>query len=152
MIADCVKTWIVVGALVIAGFAVPAPAEAQQDVAVDFGPYGVWILRDLSTWELLNGLNPEGMVQGDLDGNAVDDLVIDFGPAHGLWAWMNHATWTRLHPYSTTLMVTGNFDNNGRDGLVVVFEAPAFGTYLYRNNSWTTWPYIFPPATALAVG
>src|SRR4249920_885320 len=139
MIADRVKTWIVLGAMVIAGFAVPAPAEAQQDVAVDFGPYGVWILRDLNTWELLNGLNPEGMVRGDLDGNGVDDLIIDFGSVHGLWAWMNHSTWARLNQFSPTLMATGNFDNTGRDGLVAVFEANLYGTLLYRNNSWSGW-------------
>ena len=29
-------------------------------------------------------------VTADLDGNDLDDLVIDFGAQYGVWLWMNH--------------------------------------------------------------
>jgi hypothetical protein len=50
-------------AVVVAGALSLATSTSAQDVAVDFGPpYGVWILTNQSTWTLLNGLSPEGMV------------------------------------------------------------------------------------------
>ena len=50
-----------------------------KDLAVNFGPgAGVWALRQTS-WIQVNSLSPESMATGDLDGNGLDDLVLDFG-------------------------------------------------------------------------
>ena len=61
------------------------------------------------------------MVSGDLDGNGLDDLVVDFGSASGLRVWMNHATWRPLHALSPRHMVVGDLDNDGRDDVVADF-------------------------------
>ena len=37
------------------------------------------------------------MIAADLDGNTLDDLVVDFGPGIGVWVWMNHASWVQIH-------------------------------------------------------
>ena len=54
-----------------------------KDLAVNFGPgVGVWALRQTS-WTQVHGLSPELMASGDLDGNGLDDLVLDFGSGVG---------------------------------------------------------------------
>jgi hypothetical protein len=111
-----------------------------DDLVVDFGaPYGIWMLRDLSTWELVTGLDAELITAGDVDGNGLDDLVIDFGPALGLWNWLNRTTWEQVHPYSARRMATGDVDNDGRDNVAVDFESPGSGVYVRFDEFWT--PY-----------
>ena len=63
------------------------------------------------------------MASGNLDGNGLDDLVLDFGTV-GVWVWMNHGSWLFLNPQSPTHLVTGDLDNNGRDE--VVFDFPGW--------------------------
>jgi uncharacterized repeat protein (TIGR03803 family) len=118
------------------------------DLTVNFGaPYGVWV-RAGNNWAPLNGLSPVSVVTGDLDGNGLDDAVINFGQGVGVYAWMNHATWTFLHPSSPSAMVTGDLDNNGHDDLVAVF--PGVGTWRWSDGTWTNLHAL--DATRLAVG
>ena len=80
------------------------------------------------------------MATGDLDGNGLDDLVLDFGPGLGVWAWMNHGNWLFLSAESPARLVTGDLDNNGRDEVVVDF--PGGGLWVWRNN--TSWSKLHP--------
>jgi hypothetical protein len=91
------------------------------------------------------------MVAGDLDGNKLDDLVMDFGPLHGLWAWMNHESWVALHPSSPNHMITGNLDfaYDHQDELVADF--PGFGLWIWKYSSG--WELLHSlSASHLAVG
>jgi len=48
-----------------------------------------------STWEQLHGLSPEAMVTGDMDGDTLDDVIVDFG-INGTWIWINDTSWVAL--------------------------------------------------------
>jgi hypothetical protein len=75
------------------------------------------------------------MVEGDLDGNGIDDIVFDFG-SYGTYVFYNNSSWTKLHSLSPAFMATGDLDGEGYDDVIAVFEG--YGTYVYYNNSvWT---------------
>jgi len=106
-----------------------------SDLTVNFGPpYGTWV-RAGNSWMQLHALSPVAMVTGDLDGNGIDDEVINFGPGVGVYAWMNHTNWILIHTLSPTLMVTGDLDNNGHDEIVAVFKG--FGTWRWSDGTWS---------------
>ena len=50
-----------------------------------------------------------GIAVGDVDGNGLADVVIDFGSG-GLWQLMNSTTWIQLHGASPEGIVSGNVD------------------------------------------
>ena len=114
----------------------PAPSQPRpHDLVINFGAtYGMWVLSG-STWMMLHNLSPVAMVSGDLDGNGLDDLVVNFGDGVGVWAWMNHATWTFIHSLSPSQMVTGDFDQNGHDEIVFVFSG--YGVWRWNDGSWS---------------
>jgi hypothetical protein len=120
----------------------------RGDVTIDFGPaQGIWAFKSLAVWQLIHSFSPESavspslsggsaMVTGDLDGNGLDDLVVDFGATYDVWVWTNHATWTPLKGLSPTRMVTGDLDGNGRDEVILDF--PGYGLWCWTNNtSWS---------------
>lgn len=110
------------------------PAPRPQDLALSFPVYGLWTVGG-STWQQLHGRSPRALVNGDLDGNQSDDLIVDFGPGVGLWAWMNHATWVWLHGLSPSQMAAADIDGNGVDDLVVDF--PGYGVWVrFNNGGW----------------
>lgn len=120
----------------------------RKDLAAGFGaPYGIELLAG-GTWASLHGLSPVAIVRGDLDGNGLDDLVINFGPGVGVYAWMNRATWMFLHPFSPSQMVTGDLDHNGHDDVVAVF--PGYGVWRWSDGDWSNLHWF--DATHLAVG
>ena len=45
----------------------------------------------------------------DVDGNGIDDVVIDFGAAYGVWEYVNGSTWQQLHWLSPETMTAGRF-------------------------------------------
>ena len=45
-------------------------------------------------WTQLHSVSPEEVVTGDLDGNGVDEIIIDFGPSYGVWVRMNNTSWS----------------------------------------------------------
>ena len=120
-----------------------------KDLAIDFGPdFGLWTAHQAGTWRQIHDVSPYAIVSGDLDGNGLDDLVVDFG-VYGVYVWMNHATWVFLHAANPTQMVIGDFDGNGQDD--VVFDFPGFGLWRFNNNSvWA--PLHQLSAARLAVG
>jgi probable HAF family extracellular repeat protein len=120
----------------------------RQDLVLDFPTYGIYALKGLAVWQQIHTLgateligNPRiasnAMTSGDLDGNGLDDLVIDFGFPYGIWVWMNHATWTLLHGSTPAWMVTGNLDDDSQHRDEVVLDYPGYGLFRYDNN--TNW-------------
>lgn len=106
----------------------------SASVVVSFEAAGLWVLSPSSTWTKLHPLSPVDLVTGDLDGNGLDDLVVNFGPGVGIYTWMNHATWVAIHNAAPTRMAIGDLDNDGRDDLVVVF--PGSGVWHLSEGTW----------------
>jgi probable HAF family extracellular repeat protein len=121
----------------------------RSDVAVNFGTgSGVWLLGK-SGWSQVHGFGPESVTAADVDGNGLDDVVMDFGATYGVWLWLNHTTWMPLHGLSPTEVAVGDLDGNGQDELVLNF--PGHGVWIWRNNS--SWQFLHAlNAQRLAVG
>jgi photosystem II stability/assembly factor-like uncharacterized protein len=117
--------------------ATPAVSPASSDdLIVDFGAFGVWMLFDGNTgsWARLHTATAKNIVTGDLDGNGISEVIIDFG-ATGIWVWANNSGWFQLHAATTTRMVTGDLDGNGKVDLLIEF--PGYGIWVWANN--TSW-------------
>ena len=77
---------------------------------IDFGrSYGLWLLRNNSSWIQLHPLTAEDTVLADRDGDGTDEIVVDFGAQDGLWQYANHGTWTQLHALSPGVIAAGRF-------------------------------------------
>jgi hypothetical protein len=109
--------------------------HALTDVLFDHGAQGLWALTDGGDYRQVSGGNPTTLITGDLDGNAVDEVIGDFGAGEGIWIRWNGTTWARLNGQTVIGMVTGDLDNNGRDELVVNF--PNAGVWVFWNGG--TW-------------
>ena len=57
-----------------------------------FPGYGIWAYKNGTTWSQIHPAAVTRLVAGDLDGNGVSDLVIDFGAAYGVWTLKNGTT------------------------------------------------------------
>ena len=134
-------------------FTTQALANPLADLAIDFGPaFGLWTFSDgggsSPIWQPIHGFSPTVLRAGDLDGNGLADLVVNFA-GYGVWSFTNGTTWTQLHPFDATEIKTGDVDGNGADDVVVVF--PGFGLWVrYSSGAWAN---IHPTSpTSIAVG
>ena len=57
----------------------------------------------------LEGVSPEDMVTGDMDGNGQDEVIIDFGDG-GIWVRLNNSSWFQLDALSPENMAVGKLD------------------------------------------
>ena len=47
--------------------------------------FGVWLMDgETGTWVQLNPAGAKSIVTGDLDGNGIDEVIVDFGSVHGM--------------------------------------------------------------------
>jgi hypothetical protein len=58
----------------------------------------------------VHSLASQQIVLGDLDGNGLDDIILDFGPDSGIWVWGNNTAWIHAHPESPEQMVAANLN------------------------------------------
>ncbi len=79
------------------------------------------------------GLNV--ITSGDIDDNAMDDVITDFGPGTGTYVLLNNSTLPQLHALSPETMVTGDIDGGGMDDIILDFGS--LGIWVYMNN--TSW-------------
>lgn len=77
---------------------------------------------------------PNIMTAADLNGNGIDDLVVNFGPTYGIWIWMDNSTWFNLHNLSPVQIIAGSFDNDPKKDLLIDFGEP-YGVHIWFNNS-----------------
>ena len=112
----------------------PTPTPLRDDVAVDFGPAGLWALNNGTAWGQLHVRNPTHVASGDVDGNGVADVVADL-PGIGIWVRMNNTVWAPVHPASAAAIAVGDLDGTGQADILIDF--PGFGVWVYANNS--TW-------------
>ena len=86
------------------------PTSTSKDVEIAFGTqFGIWALRNRTTWAFLHPLSSKGLLLADVDGNGIDDVMIDFGPGIGLWGYLNNSTWGQVHGLSPAAMTAGRF-------------------------------------------
>jgi hypothetical protein len=107
------------------------------DLAIDFGAgYGLWSYYDNgASWLQLHGFSPSLLRSGDLDGNGLADLVVNF-PGYGVWAFMNNSSWSQLHSFDAADIRTGDLDGNGKDDVAISF--PGYGIYVrYDSGAWS---------------
>ena len=80
------------------------------------------------------------MWRANLDGNAQQEVLIDFGPfgnAGGLWARYNNTTWVNILPTSPQFLLVADVDGNGIADLIADM-GPAVGIMERLNNgAWT---------------
>jgi hypothetical protein len=128
-----------------------ALSQPAADLAIDFGVPGLWLYGaggGAPVWRPLHHLSPSLLRTGDLDGNGLTDLVLDF-PGYGLWGFVNNTTWQPLHPFDATAVETGDLDRNGRDDLVANFAG--YGVWArYDDGRWRQLHWL--NATRIAVG
>jgi hypothetical protein len=86
-------------------------------------------------WSLVHPFEATSLLTADLDGNGLDDVVIQFA-GFGIWAYMNQATWAPLHAFAAAHVAAGNLDGNGLADLVIDFGT-GLGIWTLRNM--TTW-------------
>lgn len=122
-----------------------------DDLAVDYGPYGVWRLGDRgTTWTGIHNLNPTSMAKGDLDHNGVTDLVLDFGRGVGIWMWMNNATWRQLHSESAAQIAVGDFWDQEWDEVAISFPGAGLWVWSEWRQEWRPLNAITPASIASA--
>ena len=74
-------------------------------------------------------------MSGDIDGNGLDDLVVDFGPSYGVSIRLNRTTWIQLNTLSPTHMVFGDIDGNGQIDFALDFSGLGLWSLKY-NEGW----------------
>lgn len=107
--------------------------QQQTDLLIDYGTAGVFTLTDGNVYTKIHPFDPESIATGDLDGNGLDEVAIDFGERYGLWVRWNGTSWRQLNATSPNKMITGDLDNNGRDDLIIDF--PNIGVWAYMNGA-----------------
>ena len=55
-------------------------------------------------------MSAEGLFAGDVDGNGLGDISVDFGAGMGLWVRRNDTVWQQLHPSPVAGLASGNVD------------------------------------------
>jgi hypothetical protein len=126
------KLRLVAGLVVfLSTLAAPAHAQKKDDIAFDFGPYGVWLKYADAGFRQLHLLSPQEMASGDVDGNGQSDLILDF-PGAGVWIWLNDSQWLQLHALNAAHIITADLDGNGKSAVLVDFLG--FGIWAWRYN------------------
>jgi glucose/arabinose dehydrogenase len=107
--------------------------SSPGDLVSDFGAAGLWTASIPGGWSPLHHVSPKSFASGDLDGNGIDEVVVDFGDAHGIWIRMNNTSWTPLHVLSGNHLTVADLDRSGQDEVIVDF--PGFGIWIWANNA-----------------
>lgn len=110
----------------------PGLTPTVDDIVADFGSVGLW-LWSAGGWSSITGVNPDGMIAADTDGDNKDEVVVDFG-AVGLWIW-DDGTWTQLSGVNADGMIAADADGDGKSEVGGDFGAT--GLWLWNEGTWT---------------
>ena len=102
-------------------------------------------LSNGTTWSQVHPFDATRLAAGDLDGNGVSDLVIDFGASFGVWVLHNGTTWAQLHTLTTEGITTGDLDGNGHDEVIIDFGG--LGVWSYEDLGGWQQVHTFNPKT-----
>ncbi|MGE3508022.1 MAG: hypothetical protein AB7N65_03980 [Vicinamibacterales bacterium] len=109
------------------------PERRQMDILTDLGSQGIWSLNDSVSTTQLTAANPKDMVVGDLNGNGLDEVIVDFGGGVGVYVRWDTGAWVRLSTSSTNRMAVGDIDNNGAQEVILDFAGT--GVQVFWNGS-----------------
>lgn len=108
---------------------------SPHDLLVDLGAGGLWTLLDAANYSQINAANAKSVATGDIDGNGIDEVAVDFGAAQGIWVRWNSANWTQIHSLTANSIAMGDVDRNGRADLVINFPGAGIWT-LFNGSTW----------------
>ncbi|WP_301542297.1 M57 family metalloprotease [Pyxidicoccus fallax] len=113
--------------------------ETGEFAASDISALRTLYLAPQSTWAQVHGAHDmRHVTAGDLDGNGVEDLIVDF-VGSGLWVrYNNTSTWTLVHGAHDMRHVTvGDLDGNGVEDLIVDFVGSGLWVRYNNTSTWT---------------
>lgn len=73
------------------------------------------------------------IILDDVDGDGIDDSIIDFGPEYGIWVY-DSTGWWQLHGMSAESIAVADLDGDVQKEFVVDFGSE-HGIWIYRNDS-----------------
>ena len=97
-------------------------SDANEEIAVDFGMAGVWLLK-AETWSQITEDNPSWIFGVNWGGTWKSDLIADFD-TEGLWAWDyegGQGRWALLSGADAQGGIAIDDDGDGREELQVDF-------------------------------
>jgi len=111
-----------------------------EDLIVDFvGSAALQTLIDNEAfWEAFDTNHCDEVVTGDMDGNGIDEIIVDFGTTGaktGIQVWKNNAGWQQMHSLSPEQMVTGDLNGDGDEDVVMDFGV-TYGIYTLIFEDW----------------
>jgi len=121
------------------------PVPQNAEVLGDFGTYGLWMFHN-NAWTQMSGLNPDGFIFADMDGDGDKELFGDFG-IFGLWLW-NSDIWTHLTWSNPDSLISGDVDNDQKAELIGDFST--IGLWVWNNGDWRQLTGVNPESLAAA--
>lgn len=121
----------------------------SPDAIGHFGDNGIWIYDYGVGWTQLSFDRADQVATGDLDGNGVDEIIVDFGGDYGVWIYQTNAGWSQMTDLSPTFFAVGDLDDSGRDDIVANFEGIGIWSWM-NSESWFQLDY--NPVTVFAIG
>jgi hypothetical protein len=125
-------------------------AYSWEDLACDFGGYGVWICYRTTpvTWAQISGAYPDAIISGHFKSATYDEIIGDFGSL-GLWMWEPGAssdfpgTWTELSGANAVWEFGTDENGDGVQELYVNFGT--LGVWRYSSTSgWAMYSALNP--------
>ena len=94
--------------------------DSHKDITANF------VVRH---WSRLTPDNPDDIDAGNIDANAKDELIGDFGGLGlGLWVYFNNTSWSNLSAGDVYAIANGDIDNDGISEIIASFSS---GTWTY---------------------
>lgn len=110
----------------------PGATPPANELVADFGPAGLW-RRSGNLWIQLSGVDADGMLGVNTDGNAAQEILADFGYP-GLWLW-NNGTWGQISGVDHEGMIAADVDGNGKKDIIADFGA--YGVWRWDGSAWS---------------
>lgn len=120
--------------------AVDMDKDGQDDLAIYFPGYGLYIYYTAGTWwSRITTIAPEGFMR--FGENAI---AIDFGSAYGLYVYDQDNKWRQLSPANPNEIKEAEIYGDSVMDLVVSFQG--YGTYIYNgiNSYWSRITTLIP--------
>ncbi|OGD20202.1 MAG: hypothetical protein A2W03_13360 [Candidatus Aminicenantes bacterium RBG_16_63_16] len=103
-----------------------------SSIVADLGTMGLWLWNS-SIWSQMSGVNADGMVVGDTDGDSYLEVIGDFGSV-GVWL-RDNGTWSQLTGANVESMIAA--DTDGDNAAELVCDFGSIGVWQWDSGAWT---------------